>query len=141
MGRKKKVRRRYVLPSSAGPIEVTKDIYYAYYGSKDKERELDKFYRRRCYSIDEVLEDHSQNTAEVQAILYKCSVEQSDKYHQQLLNDLRRRLKLLSVDDRYIIELRYYDNLTHEEIAAILNTSRRNVGFIIERIIKKLKKL
>lgn len=140
MGRKKKVRQRYVLPSNEGPIEVTEEIYYAYYSSRDKERELDKFYQRRCYSIDEIKDDHSQSAAEVQAVLYKESVDASDEYHEMLIKEVIRRLGMLSDDDRFIIELRFYDDLTHEEIATILNTSRRNVGFRIKKILKKMKK-
>lgn len=141
MGRKKKVRQRYFLPSNEGPIEVTEEIYYAYYGSRDQERELDKFYLRRCYSIDEIKDDHSQSNAEVQAILYKEAVNASEDYHQKLIEEVLRRVSLLSESDRFVIELRFYDDMTQEEIAAILNTSRRNVGFIIKRIIEKLKKL
>ena len=74
MGRKKKVRQRYFLPSNEGPIEVTEEIYYAYYGSRDQERVLNKFYLRRCYSIDEIKDNHSQINAEVQAILYKHQI-------------------------------------------------------------------
>lgn len=44
MGRKKIVRQHYVLWSNEGPIEVTEEIYYVYYGSRDQERELDKFF-------------------------------------------------------------------------------------------------
>lgn len=139
MGRKKRVRQRYVLLQNDGPVEVTEEIYYTYYGSKDKERELDKFYKK-CYSFDEIKEDQSQSSAEVQAILYKESIDDADEYHQKLINEVRRRLNLLSEAGRYIIELRFQDDLTHEEIAAILNTSRRNVGFIIKKIINKMKK-
>lgn len=141
MGRKKKVRQRYFLPSNEDPIEVTKEIYYAYCGSRDRERELDKFYLRRCYSIDEIKDDYSQSNAEVQAILYKESVDANEECHQKLVEETLRRVNLLFESDRFIIEFKFYNDMTQAQIPGILNTSRRNVGFKLKKIIEKLKKL
>ena len=79
-------------------------------------------------------------SAEVQAVLYKGTVDASDEYHEMLIKEVIRRLGMLSNDDRFIIEIRFYDDLTHEEIATILNTSRKNVGFRIKKILKKMKR-
>ncbi len=55
--------------------------------------------------------------------------------------DIRRQLKLLDYDSREIIMLRFFQELTLEEIARIKKITLSNVKVKIHRAVKKLKEL
>jgi len=56
------------------------------------------------------------------------------------IKKVRRQLTVLdNSQDREIIELKYLDELSHKEIAKILDKSEENVRVILHRAMKKLK--
>lgn len=57
------------------------------------------------------------------------------------IEDLKPKLEELPTPQRAAIELRYVDEKTFEEIAAVLNTSPLNVRQLISRGLKRLKEL
>lgn len=56
------------------------------------------------------------------------------------LNNLNHQLKLLPERQKEIIHLRYYQNLSHQEIANILNLNYQSVSNLLYRAVKNLRK-
>ena len=63
--------------------------------------------------------------------------------HEVLLNHLflEQLLQALSEDERYLIKLRYYDNVTQTETAKKLGISQVQVSRLEKRILEKMKKM
>lgn len=52
---------------------------------------------------------------------------------------LRWCMEQLEAGHRQVIQLRYYDDCSQKEIAAIIDKKQSNVGVLIHRVIKKLR--
>ena len=63
--------------------------------------------------------------------------------HETLLNHLflEQLLQALSEDERYLIKLRYFDNVTQTETAKKLGISQVQVSRLEKRILEKMKKM
>ena len=63
--------------------------------------------------------------------------------HEVLLNHLflEQLLQALSEDERYLIKLRYYDNVTQTETAKKLGISQVQVSRLEKKILEKMKKM
>ncbi|MBE5882454.1 MAG: SigB/SigF/SigG family RNA polymerase sigma factor [Lachnospiraceae bacterium] len=63
--------------------------------------------------------------------------------HEKLLNHLflEQLMQALSEDERYLIKLRYYDNVTQTETAKELGISQVQVSRLEKRILEKMKKM
>ncbi len=90
------------------------------------------YYQQRKQKID--LDDVAYKTGEEDESMVK---EVDIKIR---IKKVRRQLTVLdNSQDREIIELKYLDELSHKEIAKILDKSEENVRVILHRAMKKLK--
>ena len=65
-----------------------------------------------------------------------------DFTHPGWLKELKSKLQVLDSDeDRQIIELKFFDGLSHNEIAEVVGKSSGNVRVILHRALKKLKEI
>ncbi|MCE5223298.1 RNA polymerase sigma factor [bacterium] len=65
----------------------------------------------------------------------------SEDTHPETIHLVQSVLEQLSQKEKEIIQLRFYQELTFEEIAKVLSTSVGNVKVRIHRAIKKLKEM
>ncbi len=85
--------------------------------------------RNRIFSIDSVKEVVSSKKSPEDII-------ESEETNEELL----RALKVLNVRERNMIALKFGANLKNVEVAEILNLTESNVGVILYRAMKRLKK-
>lgn len=99
--------------------KIAKNLIAGYYQQRKQKIDLDKV----AYKIGE--EDES--------MIKEVDIEIRIKKVRQQLTILNNS------QDREIIELKYLDELSHKEIAKILDKSEENVRVILHRAMKKLK--
>lgn len=101
----------------------------------------DELYRADRHSEYQRLRSREKDVPldeDILADLTKNTVENYEK--KELFEKLSEALKILTAEERQLIDYIYYHNLTEREIAAILEISQQAVSKQKHKVIKKLRK-
>jgi|ADurb_H2B_02_Slu_FD_contig_21_656882_length_846_multi_4_in_0_out_0_2 RNA polymerase sigma-70 factor (ECF subfamily) len=122
--------------------DVTENVFYKVFTnlhSFDMERDfhpwLSRIIRNECFTY---LKRNRRQVTNTETFLDTISSEDS---HPETIHLVQSILDQLSQKEREIIQLRFYQELTFEEMAKVLSTSVGNVKVRIHRAIKKLKEM
>lgn len=122
--------------------DVTENVFFKIFTnlrSFDMERDfhpwLSRIIRNECYSY---LKKHRRLVNNSDSWLESIN---SEDTHPETIKLVQSILEQLSQKEREIIQLRFYQELTFEEIAKVLSTTVGNVKVRIHRAIKKLKEM
>ena len=122
--------------------DVTENVFYKVFTnlqSFDMERDfhpwLSRIIRNECYTF---LKKNRRQITNTDSWLDTIT---SEDTHPETIHLVQSVLEQLSQKEREIIQLRFYQELTFEEIAKVLSTSVGNVKVRIHRAIKKLKEM
>lgn len=90
-------------------------------------RRIQESQKTKIYNIDEFL-------------INALSADEETHTEAELLSQLiKTRLELLPSRQREILHLKYYQNLSHDEIAAVMNINYQSVANLLSRSIHKLQ--
>ena len=132
-------------------VEVTEEVYLAYYRSKRKER-----YYEHDIKTGTPIKDKTGNIigftpSKEDSIerLISTGEEFSDGQepvedtviHGLMLDQLRDAMDKLPHDDRFLIEALFFDGMTEREYAAIIGITQKNVNKKKQRILLRLKNI
>ena len=122
--------------------DVTENVFYKVFTnlqSFDMERDfhpwLSRIIRNECYTF---LKKNRRQITNTDSWLDTIT---SEDTHPETIHLVQSVLEQLSQKEREIIQLRFYQELTFEEIAKVLSTSVGNVKVRIHRAINKLKEM
>lgn len=137
------MRSAFILMRSQDEAEdVAENVFFKVFTnlrSFDMERDfhpwLSRIIRNECYSY---LKKHRRLVDNAETWL---DVINTEDHHPETIYLVQSVLSKLSQKEREIIQLRFYQELTFEEIAKVLSTTVGNVKVRIHRAIKKLKEM
>lgn len=120
-------------------VEVTKEVYNAYWQEVEREKYLSRLIRKHWVYLDHYFEGYHQNNLEYELVsnIERLNAERNN----EVIDDLKKAIKELDAEEQLIVYLIYYEEYNQTEIASILNTSQQNISRKHRNILKKLKKL
>lgn len=117
-------------------IEVSKEVYRAYYECRDREVYLDKVHKKHNESL-EALQESGFSIEYNSSLISKESAE--DKAVRKIM--VERIRKELSKEELKLINTVYMKGIPVRELARKLNVSHQYLLYREKTIIKKLKKI
>ena len=121
------------------PVEVSQEVYKAYWQEVEKERYMAKVSRERLIYLDHYFEGYESNTLEYKIVSKIEKIE--NERNTEMIEKLLIALSKLTEEERLIIELLYYDGFNQTESAQYLGVSKKNISRKHKRIKAKLKRL
>lgn len=130
--------KKYTIIVKKQRVEVSEAVYRAYH----KEREAER-YQRKCIKDNEYsLERFQEDGVNAEYLIVHVHPDIVDKLIQQeQLQALYLALKLLSVEERSLIEELFFNEKSERNLAAELGIANMTLHDRKHRILKKLKKL
>lgn len=133
--------KKYFLYANNVKIEVTKEVYIAYYKSYEREKYLEQLHKEKCVYLDDHFEGFENNTAEYKHVMNLMKIQQEKEAEEKLKIKLKGTIELLEDDEKTIINLYFFEDYTQQRIGEDLGVSQQNISKKIEKTLKKLKKL
>ena len=140
MARHKKIRDKYFINLNGQQIEVSQEVYYAYYGGERKERYLEerermmKIYPASSF-IDTDKEDYDPLDTARSSADTEAEVEQKEAYA-----ELYEALGILPEKERKVIHQLFFQGLTIAQIARAESLDESSIRWRRDSAIKILKK-
>ena len=132
--------KKYYIHVPGALVEVSEDIYFAYYQEKRRGRTLrEKDERNGAISYDGL---DTPELSGQEMIPDRDAVSVEDAAIANILRgELRRCLALLDEPDRQLIHALYFEGLSEREYAKRVGVPQRTINDRIHRALRKLKKL
>lgn len=119
-------------------IEVSKEVYRAYYECREREKYLDKLHIKHAESL-EALQEHGFSLECNSSLISKESAE--DKAIRKIMVDeVKNKFVLLSHDEILVMQELFLNGLSERELARKLNVSQQLIHHRKNFAIKKIKK-
>lgn len=118
-------------------VEVSEDVYKAYYQSYEREKYQDKKKKEKEISYNKFLEDGFPIEAN---LAQKGKSTEDQVMHNFLCEIIESAINNLTDRERYVIELTVYEGKTEKVVAASMNISRQYVNKLKIQALSKLKK-
>lgn len=140
----------YRISNREASLELSQEVFLALWKYlRDKEKEIMSLsgliYKIARNLINNYYDANKVMKIDLEEVEYKLGVSTDlDKEFDLKISikELKSKLEVLeSEEDRQIIELRFFDGLSHNEIAEIMGKSSGNVRVILHRALKKLKEI
>lgn len=129
---------KYIIKVEGKLVEVTPEVYYAYFRMERQERGQEEKKRRNGVISYDAMDDGGMVGLERIADLTSPSVEET-AMTQEIHERLHRAVNALPNDERELIRAIYFDGLTEKEYAAISGLTQQGVSYRLRRILSKLK--
>ncbi len=129
---------KYTLIVGKKRIEVSKEIYKAYYKCRNRERYLDKLAKEKNISFEACSEKGIQ--LEYLLASMQESLEDSIIMKETTIKMLQS-LKQLDENEKWLVDALYYRGKSEYQVASQLGISRQGVHKRIIKILAKLKNL
>lgn len=143
--------KNYVIKTNDELVPVTKEVYYAYYRSKRKERYFMKDLKTTRTLLDEENQVTGYRPARERSLdeLMEKGMDFPDKapsvesqVFQNIDRDIVRwAIRQLKPEHQKLVYALYYDQLTESEYAEKIGNSQSSVNQMKKTVLKKLKKL
>ena len=132
-GKKPKERQRYVLRVNETLIEVTRDVYLAWYQSRRKERyQLEKMQKNGVCGIEKVGETSYNSYLHIlspEEIVIRVSE----------IQELQEALKYLSEEEMELIRLLFFEEYTVKKTAQYFGCCTKTIRNRKSKVLQKLK--
>lgn len=131
-------REKYVIKVEGKLVEVTPEVYYAYFRMERQERgQEEKKKRNEVMSYDAM--DNGE-TVGVEAVpdLIRPSMEEA-AITREIHEKIHRAVNALPRGERELIQAIFFDGLTEEEYAAASGLTQQGVSYRMRKILSKLK--
>ena len=121
------------------PVEVSQEVYKAYWQEVEKERYLEKISRERWIYLDHYFDGYESNSLEfklvskIDRIKNERNTEKNDRLH--------AALDKLEQDEFLIMQLIYFEGWYQIEVAKKLKVSQQFMSKKHDNIIEKLRNL
>ena len=129
---------RYVIKIQGDLIEVSKDVYYAYFRMERQERTQEEKQKRNAVVSYDALDGDGVVGAECIADITTPSMEEM-MIAKELHEKLNRAIATLPRAERELIKAIYFDELTEEKYAKRNGMSQTGVNYRHGKILSKLK--
>lgn len=120
-------------------IEVSKEVYSAYYECREREKYLDKLHIEHTESL-EALRESGFSIEKNSSLISKESAE--DKaINNILIEQLKISINLLEPEDLFLIREIYVKGVSERELAKKLNVHRKSIYNRKARLFEKIRKI
>lgn len=138
MARQKAIREKYFINLNGQQIEVSQEVYYAYYGDERKERYLDEQDKKRHVFVFSALEEKDRNLLE---FLRSAENTEEDVERQEKCKWIRTALQKLPQKDQNLIDDLFYLEKTLAQVAEENGVSESAIRQRKSTVLKKLRKI
>ena len=135
-----KLKKKYFLYANNVKIEVTKEVYNAYYQTKDRNNYLDDIFNKNVIYLDNHFEGYENNTIEYHYVINQEKVLAEEEHENELIKLLHNVLSRLEEDEKMIVYLYFYKNKSQSQIGKEMDVTQQNISKRLNFIKKKLKK-
>lgn len=135
------MKKKYFLYANNIKIEVSQEIYKAYWKDIEKEKYQNHVLRRNSIYLDHHFEGYERNTIEYQIILKIQQLKQEKENEQVLTEKLNKALDQLKPEERLLINLLYFEDWNQSEVLECFDYSQQNISRIHKRVLRKLRYL
>lgn len=132
--------KKYFLYANNVKIEVTKEVYNAYYQTKDRNNYLDDKFNKNVIYLDNHFEGYENNTIEYHYVINREKVLAEEEHENELIKLLHNVLSRLEEDEKMIVYLYFYKNKSQSQIGEEMDVTQQNISKRLNLIKKKLKK-
>ena len=132
--------KKYFLYANNVKIEVTKEVYNAYYQTKDRNNYLDDKFNKNVIYLDNHFEGYENNTIEYHYVINREKVLAEEEHENELIKLLHNVLSRLEEDEKMIVYLYFYKNKSQSQIGQEMDVTQQNISKRLNLIKKKLKK-
>ncbi len=131
-------REKYIIKIEGELIEVTPDIYYAYFRMERQERGQEEKKQRNSVLSYDALDTGESTGEETIPDLISPSVEEQ-AIAKEMVESIRRIVEELPRAERELIKAIYYDGKTEKEYADEVGMSQTGVSYRRKKTLSKLK--
>lgn len=129
---------RYIIKVEGKLIEVTPDVYYAYFRMERQERSQEEKKQRNAVVSYDALDTEKTTGVEAMPDLIAPGPEQQI-ITQEIRETLHRAVDTLPRAERELIKAIYFEGLTEQRYAEASGTSQQGVSYRLRKILSKLK--
>lgn len=132
--------KKYAIYVNNQKVEVSKEIYQAYWKSVEHERYLIRQIKNTCIYLDHLLDDYERNSVEL------GTIKDLDPTHNNaikniMIEELTTKLSSLSEEERNLIHAVYYDGMSDHEYARKTSQKQTTISKRHRALLRKLRKL
>ena len=129
---------KYMIKVEGKLVEVTPDVYYAYFRMERKERWQEEKQQGHAVVSYDALDDGETVGVEVVPDLTTPSMEEA-VMTREIHEKLHRALDALPKAERELIQAIYFDGFTEKEYAVSSGLSQQGVSYRLRKILSKLR--
>lgn len=135
------MKKKYFLYANNSKVEVSREIYKAYWKDMEKEKYQNHVLRRNSIYLDDHFEGYERNTVEYQIILKIQQIKEEKENEKVLTEKLNKALDQLKPEERLLINLLYFEDWNQNEVIERFDYSQQNISRIHKRVLRKLRYL
>lgn len=132
--------KKYYLYANKQRVEVTKEVYIAYYQSIEQEKYQEKKIKKYKVMSYNALDTDEQTGEETLADANAQTIEEEIIYT-KTIEKLRKSLELLTKDEMELIQGLFFKNITEVAMAEILDVNQSTISRRKMKVLNKLKKI
>jgi RNA polymerase sigma factor (sigma-70 family) len=129
---------KYMIKVEGKLVEVTPDVYYAYFRMERQERWQEEKQQGHAVVSYDALDDGETVGMEVVPDLTTPSMEEA-VMTREIYEKLHRALDALPKAERELIQAIYFDGFTEKEYAVSSGLSQQGVSYRLRKILSKLR--
>ena len=129
---------KYMIKVEGKLVEVTPDVYYAYFRMERQERWQEEKQQGHAVMSYDALDDGETVGVEVVPDLTTPSMEEA-VMTREIHEKLHRAVDALPKAERELIQAIYFDGFTEKEYAASSGLSQQGVSYRLRKILSKLR--
>ena len=129
---------KYMIKLGGKLVEVTPDVYYAYFRMERQERGQEEKQQGHAVVSYDALDDGETVGVEVVPDLTTPSMEEA-VMTREIHEKLHRALDALPKAERELIQAIYFDGFTEKEYAVSSGLSQQGVSYRLRKILSKLR--
>lgn len=129
---------KYMIKVEGKLVEVTPDVYYAYFRMERQERWQEEKQQGHAVMSYDALDDGETVGVEVVPDLTTPSMEEA-VMTREIHEKLHRALDALPKAERELIQAIYFDGFTEKEYAVSSGLSQQGVSYRLRKILSKLR--
>ncbi len=130
--------KKYTVVVKKQRVEVSEDVYRAYHKEREAERYQNKLIRQNELSLERFREDG----VNIDYLIVRAQPDILDKLiYQEQLEALWIALKVLSEDERSLIDEIFFDEKSESQVAKSIGVNQSTVSRRLSKILSKLKNL
>lgn len=118
-------------------IEVSQEVYRAYYECRERERYLDRVHRAKCESLEGLIESGFSIECNSLDVSKKSAEEEAIK--RIVMANIKEKLKLLEPEELFLIKEIFINDVSERALAKKLFIPQKTLNNRKKKILEKLK--